>query len=295
MSNLNVKDKFSFISAIFFTFVVFQPHPVSASDFDSPRTVALGGAGHAGPLLNDTIYLNPSFASFLPTYSVSGNYTTFNGSPVTTPQGVTDYHGRNYNFSVLDGRSDLFQAGVGFTQREDGTFVNVGASKELAKRFGVGLGGKFFFNSASKTSGRDLIYSMTEIPFDWLQTALIADNLLQTSAGKQWNLYREFTLGMKFNVQSIVLVYIDPHLTPDLPTSSEFGYQAGVEFVIMQDVFLRMGHFQNAMTPFSSTYGEGYGVGLGWVAPRISLDYGMSRVLHPHPETSHNFGATIYF
>src|SRR4051812_23643954 len=68
-----------------------------ASDFHSPRTAALGGAGHAGPLLNDGVYLNPSFASFLPSYSVSGNLLLFHGPD--GPNGDPSYHGRNYNVS----------------------------------------------------------------------------------------------------------------------------------------------------------------------------------------------------
>ena len=42
--------------------------PGWAADFQSPRTAALGGAGHAAPMLNDAIYLNPSFVSFMPSY-----------------------------------------------------------------------------------------------------------------------------------------------------------------------------------------------------------------------------------
>src|SRR5689334_537537 len=89
----------------------------NASDFHSPRTAALGGAGHAGPLLNDAIYLNPSYASLLPAYSISANYVAFRGTE-TLPDDSHPYSGNNFNLSVQDGHTEAFQAGLGYTRRD---------------------------------------------------------------------------------------------------------------------------------------------------------------------------------
>ena len=86
-----------------------------SSDFQSPRTAALGGAGHAGPVLNDAIYLNPSFTAFLQSYGLAINYIRAL-RPAPHP---------HYNLSVLDGRSELFQAGVGYTRREHNNFIHI--------------------------------------------------------------------------------------------------------------------------------------------------------------------------
>ena len=118
----------------------------SASDFHSPRTDALGGSGHASPLLTDAIYLNPSFTSFSNTHALSFDYLAYCCGTVTTPQGISDYYGHNLNVSVLDGSPDsLFQAGAGFTRRDDASFVHLGASKSFLQKFGVGIGSKFIF------------------------------------------------------------------------------------------------------------------------------------------------------
>src|SRR4051812_25896306 len=68
-----------------------------ASDFHSARTAALGGAGRAGPLLNDGIYLNPSFLAFLQSYTFAGQYEWNKG----------DAHGRILQASIQDGSSQL--------------------------------------------------------------------------------------------------------------------------------------------------------------------------------------------
>src|SRR5947209_4004303 len=106
------------LGLVFSTALILGSFGLSAqgSDFQSARTAALGGAGHAGPMLNDAIYLNPSYASFLPTYAIGGNWVTFNGKD-------DHFKGRAANLTVQDGRNEYFQAGVGYTLREDGSFV----------------------------------------------------------------------------------------------------------------------------------------------------------------------------
>jgi hypothetical protein len=122
------------------------------------------------------------------------------------------------------------------------------------------------------------------------------DNVLQTDATKERGLYREITVGTKLNIQGILLLYFDPHYVPDLPTGERLGHESGVELVLMSDFFLRAGMLKNASVPFLPNRSSvGYGIGLGWMAPRLSLDYGLSRIIDPMPATAHNFGATIYF
>ncbi len=285
----SVKFTLIFLGTLLFT------SSVLASDFHSPRTEALGGAGHAGPSLNDAIYLNPSYTSFLQTYSVAFTYLWYNG-PDLLPDGSNAIHGRNVNVSLQDGRSEAFQAGVGYTRKDDYNLLTLGASKALLQQLGVGLGGKFLFPS---TPGADVVrdstLSMTFAANGWMQFSAIVDNLLETDAGKSHNLYREYILGSKFNLENILILYFDPHWTPSLPDQS-YGYELGAELGLFQDFFLRFGTFKNSAIPQQNgTRGRGYGVGAGWVAPRISLDFAISRNLEPRDEVVHVFGATVFF
>lgn len=274
------------LSAIFLAISGLQSPHSEAADYFSPRIAALGGAGHAGPMLNDAIYLNPSFIAFLPTYALGLNYLTYNGSNDNPT-------GRNYSVSIQDGQNQLFQAGLAYALREDGSFIHLGASKAFANRYGFGLSGKLFFQEG-QTTGKELVFSSTGIIDDSIQTSLLIDNLLESKEAKARNMYRQITIGSKFNLDKIVLVYADPHYTPSLATGN-FGWEAGLEFVLASDLFLRLGNFKNAMVPHIAQYGRGYGLGLGWVAPRLSIDYGLSRTLEPVLVTAHSFGATLYF
>jgi hypothetical protein len=221
------------------------------------------------------------------------NYAWFQGQPDSG--GNPTNKGQVRNVSIQDGRSELFSAGASFTQRPDATFVHVGAARSFIKRTGFGMGGKFWFNNDTHRSGQDMTFSISGVPADWIQTAFIADNLIQQEEGKLHGLYREFTLGLKGNVMGIFLVYFDPHLAPDVPNGNTFGEEAGLEFVIMKDFFLRLGEFRNSQIPYTAERGRGYGTGLGWVGPRMSFDYSLERVMDPTMLTVHTFGATLYF
>lgn len=238
-------------------------------------------------MLNDSILLNPSYASFLPSYSLGFNYLTHKNDTSK---------GKNFSASIQDGRTELFQAGVTYTKLDQDKFIHVGASKTVIQRLGFSLGGKFYFDNPTAKSGKDMVFSMTGIVSESLQAAFIVDNLLETDAGLARNLYREFILGTKINVMGIVLLYFDPHYVPTYPTRGErWGYEAGIEFPLMSDLYLRGGLFKASRIPFQGVRGRGYGLGLGWLAPRISLDYGLQRVIEPVAATAHVFGATIFF
>lgn len=263
---------------------------VEGADYFSPRTASLGGSGHAAPLLNDAIYLNPAFGAFLPSSSLGLGWTSFKGDPE---------HGRNYNVSIQDGQSELFQAGVGYTQREDGAFVHLGAAKAAIRQLGIGIGGKYALASGALPAFQDATFSIAGVPLEWLTVSIIADNLLEGTKGKSRGFLREYTLGTKFNLMGIMIAYLDPHYTPSRTSTRKHGWNGGLEFVMMKDLFLRGGLFKDSEIPFLNRPGRGFGYGLGWVGPRMSLDYGYMRVLEGHPGLahvgSHQFGATLYF
>ena len=254
-----------------------------ASDFRSPRAEGLGGAGHAAPMLSDAIYLNPSYTSFVQSHSLSFNYQTFEG-------------GTLLNASVLDGTPDsLFQAGVGYTRRNDNNFIHVGASKAVVQKIGIGIGAKFIFpndNSGEKITDGTL--SVSGNFSKAIQASLIVDNVFQAAPSR--GLYREIVLGTRVNFDSIFQLYIDPHWVPDLPAGQPaWGYEAGAEFPFFTDFFLRMGIFRAATIPTQGQRGDGYAFGVGWNAPRLALDYSITRVTEPFTSLSHNFGASVYF
>ena len=230
------------------------------------------------------------------------NYLSFRGDPYDSSQGPSDYYGRNVNVFLFDGTADsLFQAGVGYTSRDDAALLHLGASKVILKKWGIGLAGKVLFPRESP--GERIVngsLSFSHIPFTWLQVAFIADNLFSSTIGKQHGFNREYIFGTKVGYKNVIYIYADPHMWSEAPVGQgKWGYELGAEFPFFSDFFLRGGIFKNANIPFQAQrgvlVGDGYGVGVGWLAPKLSLNYGYSRVRQSISAYSHNFGFNIYF
>ena len=266
----------------------------NASDFQSPRTAALGGSGHAAPLLNDSIYQNPTQASFLKKYSVSAAYGSFQGETKEDDPGL---NGKNYNVSVLDARNENFQAGVGYAIRSGERYIHVSMSKAISDKLALGAGTKFIMpKEVFEFDNSDFSFSIGFVPSQNIQFALIVDNLIQREDNsKKFNLYREITLGLKIELISKVKLYADPHLTPLFFGNKRFGYEVGAEVSVFEDLYLRGGYFHQSLVPTQGDYGDGYGLGAGWMAPKISFDYAYSMAVKPKPASTHTFGLTVFF
>lgn len=284
------------VSNALFFFLGSYANNLHAADYHSPRTAALGGAGHAGPILNDALYLNPSFASFSNTYAVQAGYQGY--SPPSDAPAQNPY-GNIWNLSVQDGRTPLFQAGVGYTQRSDGRLVHVSGSKNIINQLGVGVSTKFLLPNDAYALAVDGAISMTGIAWDWLTVVGILDNAIQTETIKQRGFLREMIVGVKINLKNLLSIYWDPQMTPDL-IGREFGFSAAVELTPYPDLYLRTGYGRNTRYPLltnevAAGYGSAWGIGLGWMAPKLSIDYAFTRVFDPLTVSAHTLGLTVFF
>lgn len=257
-----------------------------SSDFRSARTSSLGGAGHAAPTATDAVYMNPSYTAFIQKYAMTSSFAYVRG----------DERGRTFNLAIQDGQSELFQAGMGYMNRYDGTWVHGGAAKNFIQNYGFGMGVKNFFNGgSSRKSGYDMNLSLTGSLSDSLQFAIIGDNLLQTKAGKTWGLTREIILGTKFNLQNILVLYVDPHYYPSIETVSlRKGYEAGIELKLGQDFSVRGGKYYHSFIPQFSGLANGVGFGAGWIGPKISLDAAIEYTKEPVKSKQVEFTLSIF-
>ncbi len=274
------------LTHLIIAFLSFSTLTAQAIEYQSPRTLGLGGAGRGGPLLNDAIFLNPSYGSFNNVYSLNVGYTGFNS-------------GRNYDVSVQDARTEMFQAGAAYTKREQNGAINIGASKMVIKQVGAGLGTKILVDNGTNKMTSDLIFSTTFIATQWMYSALIIDNIFQGSEAKARNLYRTLFFGFKFMPMHEIEIFVDPLYSPDYTAGKKAGFSAGVEFALLADFYLRVGKSVDGEVSYLNTRGDGFGFGLGWIGPRINFDYAMHRVTSSHAgnglTTAHAGGVTVFF
>lgn len=267
-----------------------------ASDFQSPRTSALGGAGHAGPILTDAIYQNPSYIAMMPVLALGLNYLTYPQSGVEASPAGTGNNLNTYNISAQNGLRDAwFQYGIGYTQGGPSSSIHFVLSKSYSDQFFLGMGTKITTpNQGTRSRFVDGSVSASGIVTDWFRFSLTIDNLIESGQVNGFN--REYTLGTKINLLSVVQLYLDPLWVPTLTSGqSTWGYELGAEYPFLEYFFLRTGIFKNASIPYRGTRGDGFGLGLGLAMPHTSLDYAYTAVLNPAAAFAHHFALTVYF
>ncbi len=254
---------------------VFALESANASDYQSPRTLSLGGAGHAAPLQTDPIVMNASHAAFLPAYQVTAAFQRYKGST-----GNQEPRGRVATFAVLDGNQTTVPIGLLYSRRAQGAILALGGGYKINEAWSVGLSAKTTLKTDTLTDNRDFSTSATYRLSKAFQFALITDNVIQNrTKANPWGQFREYTLGTKYALDKNFFFYLDPHYTP--ARDKKFGYEAGVEVATFSDLYIRVGKSMRSMQPHLAQYGDSLGYGFGYVGPRFSMDFAIS-----HAETT---------
>jgi len=260
--------------ALTLCFLMVASKALAGSDYQSPRTLSLGGSGHAAPLQTDPIAMNASNAAFLPAYQVTAAIHKYKGS-----RDNQEPRGRVATFGVLDGSQAMVPVGVLYTKRALGSVLMFGSAYKINESWAGGLTVKTTLQSDTKPQNRDFSTSVTYRPSKSFQFAFITDNTIQRrSRSDAWGQYREYILGTKYILDKSVFAYFDPHYTPS--REKKLGYQFGLEVAAFSDLYLRVGKSIRSLQAHLEQYGDSIGYGFGYLGPRFSLDFAIS-----HAET----------
>jgi hypothetical protein len=259
---------------------------VCASDFQSARTTALGGAGHATPWYTDALYLNPAALSSLQTYALSAGY-------VSAPSGNPS---SNFNLSAMDSDARLpVQFGAGYVRREGDTFLHFAASRAILDRVSFGVTSKFYSPIGGTGLTPDAALSFGAILTDLFRISVTLDNAFNrfvTVGGPA----RQLVFGTRTNLMGIFQLYIDPEWTNGQTNGTPaWGLEAGAELPFLEYFFYRVGGFKNANIPALGLPGDGLSTGLGIFFPLFSVDYALQDVLQPSAGVYQNFQLTLHF
>jgi len=200
--------------------------------------------------------------------------------------------------SVQDSRTDILQAGVAYTKRERNSAINIGASRQIVKQVGFGLGSKFIIDNNTSKVTSDMSFATTYIAQEWVYVSIVVDNLIQSEEAKQRNLFRTVFVAFKFIPTKEVEFFFDPLYSPDYRGGNKAGFSLGLELGLLSDFYLRGGKFVDGEITHLDTRGSGYGLGIGWIGPRINFDYAYNRVTSSHTNVitaAHAVSTTIFF
>lgn len=271
------------------------PKSLLGLDFQSSRTLSLSQAGRGGALLNDTITLNPSMLGFQTVAALSGTYNWANNTYASRADADSQ---RLFNVSVVDGKNEYLSAGISFTRRPDQDMFHMAMAKRVSSGVSVGLSGKRYSTRSNalaangqSVSGFDVgasasfaVPGFTEVP---VQLGLTADNLIHKEADERYVGPRQIGLGVKVNLNQLLMVYADAVEFLPKASGATQGYYGGAEVALGSDFYIRGG-----LMGFRE---KGWSAGGGWVGPKLGVAYGyQNRRVEAERDFQHSVTMDIY-
>lgn len=265
-----------------------QEAPFANTDIDRrifmPRTLALSGNMTARINLNESIYYNPASSAHSRCMSIDGGIAWNN---IPSIDGRSD----TYFVNALDTESGMFGGGVGYAKRS----ISSGGSEweikgvinklMLANRLGLGIGISYL--SYSQLGQKDRNFN-TNFGLLWLLTpksifGATAYNLLGDSRGIN-------TRSLAFGFRQTFWDFFSIDLDLEHRFRKKIMYGGALELLYNNGIMITLSGKRNQF--LHNSY---WGMGLGYVGPKISLIYGTMNAITAPYSFAHSFSLRVFF
>lgn len=249
-----------------------------------PRSLGLSGAMTSRINLNESLYFNPASSAHSRSFSTEAGFAWNHNS-------ATPNREDTYFINAIDTNTDLFGGGVGFYKKR----TRGGAASEwevrgiinklISKRLAFGLG-------ASHLSSTYLSQATTNFNVDMGLLFLLANKTLIGATA--YNLLgddnnsrtRSIDLGIRQTFWDFFSVSMDLEHRFD----KKINFSGALELLYKNGIMITVSGRRNQNIKVNY-----WGLGLGYVAPKMSIIYGtMNAVNYPYSFT-HSFSLRIFF
>jgi len=246
-------------------------------NWQTTKTSALGGAGIAVPTMLEGLYLNPAMFAFFTNSSFSFQKKDATLEPVSTSRNAQFGNTKppeGFSAAITDG-SNTAKGGFSYTDQEE--------SGTERKKYSFG-----FANTIDGNSALGVSYSYVQEEFMEGANALSSKlhvgsigyiNIIspQLSYAIVWNdpawadrLNSKTVLGINYSPFERLTLLLDFGHDIKRSVNKTFYYAIAAEVEVYTDIYARYGIFQDKIFNI-----EGQGFGLGWVGPRLGLEFAM--------------------
>ena len=258
-------------------------------EFQTTRLNSSAGAGVASILSTEAAILNPAAAAYFEEGAISyqsykANLQKKNDARDTIPDKfskqnlsqalfISDYSGK-----VKGGVAYIDQA----ENRYDRTRAIFHAASPMGKTSALGFSYNYINDRLpSGTKNRHRVHhqmnvGLTEILSEDLTMGLVIQDVTRTTPGEE-----RVLLGFQYKLTEKIVAIADTGAQYTKSYKKDNLWRAALQVNLFQDVFVRGGKFEDNVQDF-----RGYGWGIGWIGPRLGIEFAQ--------KISDHFGKNTY-
>jgi len=261
---------------------------LSAQSFDQrifmPRTLAMCGAMDSRININESLYFNPASSAHSRMFSIDTGFTLQHNSLV--PGRVDTLYA-----NAVDTENEMFGGGVGYYRRNVGGLGNewdvrgVFNKLLLKNRMGLGFGVHYtkFNHNVDKTSNMNVDFGAI---FLLAQKTLLGGTAYNLIGDKNNINTRSIKLGIRHTMWDFFSATFDF----EHKLSKKTTLTGALELLYKNGIMITMSGQRNVQ--LDNIY---WGMGLGYVGPKLSLIYGTMNAATAPFSFMHSFSLRVFF
>jgi hypothetical protein len=245
-------------------------------EFQTTRLNSSGGTGVASILSTEAAILNPASAAYFSEGAVS--YQSYRASikhEADERKTIPDkFSKQNLSQALfISDYSGKVKGGVAYIDQAENHYSRnraiFHAAAPLGKTSAMGVSYNYISDKLpSGTKDRHQVHhqatvGFTEILSEDLSMGLVIKDFTRSTRGEERAL-----LGWQYNLTSKIVAMVDVGAQYSKAFSKKNLWRAALQLNVFEDVFVRGGKFEDNIQDF-----RGYGWGIGWVGPRLGIEF----------------------
>ncbi len=272
--NSRTITKISTVSVILVElFLYINPAHARVAEFQTTRLKSTGGAGVASFLVDEAPVLNPAPIAF---FNMSSFYFQKGGTEVSNTSAANTNGDNVYNFAKSDDMAIIasdskgaLKGTLGYIKQSQGDVISKQITGSLSslvgKRSSMGFSYSLIKDEISgvKESSKKFNVGVFHAVSPNFSIGMVAVNPFISTKKDTKGL-----VGLQYVFQDFISLMLDAGADYTKELSETTILRVGTQLKIYNDFFIRFGIFDD-----KSTKEKGSGAGIGWIQPRLNLEF----------------------
>jgi hypothetical protein len=268
----NIAWKFQTIkSYLTLVFLMASTSGISSTyKFETARLKSTAGAGVGSLLLDESTLLNPAPMAF---FNIASFYIQRSDQKTTSREnGINkSLNDSEHTGFIASDSKGILKGSVSYQRYKGESFSRkrwaVALASPVGKSSAIGIN---FRKTKERKLGADSEYSQIIFGLSHVLDESFSFGLVVIDPFKKGFTAQKGTMGLQYSYKNLISLLFDlgADLKDDVETS--YSYKSALQIKVFEDFYLRMGIFKD-----KKLSEKGNGIGVGWVQPKLSIDFAL--------------------